>query len=189
MSVIHGPLAPARRWIHQQWLTMTGRRWRRACDLTREGDSWIPHCRRGSIASVPPARIAKVEAFTGFEYLVVASRVRAERGHRPQVPAPPVGGGQGLHAVGEGTQELLLPCASFVGGLRGTAAGAGRGGHQVVSPSVASPGSVNTQEVPTNVSPESDGQGRPPAPLPVGPATRSRGAGRSGQRLSCRRPW
>ena len=46
-----------------------------------------------------------------------------------------------------------------------------------VSPSVASPGSVNTQEVPTNVSPESDGQGRHTAPMPVGPCDPLKGSG------------
>ena len=50
-----------------------------------------------------------------LEYLPIAGRIGAQGGHRPQVPEPPVGGGQLEDAVGEGGQEFVLPGAALLG--------------------------------------------------------------------------
>ena len=61
-------------------------------------------------------RVAKVEGFPMFEYQAIASRIGAQGGHRPQVPAPPLRRGQLEDAVGEGGQEFVLPGAALLGG-------------------------------------------------------------------------
>jgi hypothetical protein len=80
--------------------------------------------------------------------MAVASRVGAQGGHCPQVSAPPVGGGEGLDAVGEGRQELVLPGAALLGGQSCGSAGAGYGGsgHGVSPSSGSGPGSVTPRK-------------------------------------------
>ena len=132
------------------------------------------HRLMGSASNTPPAaRPARQQSdgFTGLGYTAIATRIGTQGGHRPQIPAPPVG-----RWSARGHRRRAWP------GVRPAGRGAARrtvlgfGGCVLLSrwssgePFLGSgPGSVTPGEGPTNVCPRMRTQGCPATRLPVGP--------------------